>query len=179
MYSPQLIDVDWYHDNRGSFCELFNYRRFLREFGVDFEVKQSNLSISSKHVFRGLHFQHPTKQMKVVHCVSGEIIDVVVNLDCVFLGEPLKVEFFHLNPRVALTIPSNFAHGFYACTDTVIVNYLVDQFYSPADEFSLDPRDPQLNISDNLPLEKAIFSQKDLSGYSVDELRGNIFDWFV
>ena len=76
-----LIDSEEFNDSRGSFSENFNLKKFkkiTKRRNINFV--QDNLSISKKGVFRGLHFQYKYPQAKLVSVLSGEIVDVVVDL---------------------------------------------------------------------------------------------------
>ena len=74
-----VIQVDKYKDNRGFFLESYNSKSF-KEIGLDVEFVQDNHSNSSVNVLRGLHYQVEKPQGKLVRCMSGRILDVIVDL---------------------------------------------------------------------------------------------------
>src|ERR1051325_3925238 len=112
-----LIEPDVFGDSRGFFMETWNAARF-REAGLDLQFVQDNQSRSARGVLRGLHFQEPNAQGKLVRCTRGALFDVAVD---VRVGSPTFAKWFGLelseeNKRM-LRVPAGFAHGFCALTD--------------------------------------------------------------
>ena len=143
-----VADFDVRPDDRGLFREWFKHEQILKETKIDFPVKQSNFSISNKGVIRGIHYSlAPEGQSKWVTCVSGEIVDVVVDIRP---DSPTfkKVEFIHLTPEngKAVLIKSGLGHGFMSQADNSGTAYLLRSEYTPRFELSLNPFDSELSI---------------------------------
>ena len=124
---PILKKVSIFNDCRGTFFPL--------QLDTDRWV-QSNVSTSKKWTFRGLHHQlGETAQAKLITVISGSILDFLVDLRRTSFEEAY---FFKLTPGDQLYIPRGFAHGFLALEDDTIIQYLVDNKYSPLTEISFD-----------------------------------------
>jgi dTDP-4-dehydrorhamnose 3,5-epimerase len=127
-----MIDIQKYtqpifKDNRGAFIPI----------KLNMAV-QSNLSINTNsHVFRGMHLQlSPKAQTKYISVLQGRIVDILLDLNK--SSETYKqVQFYILEEGDSLIIPKGYAHGFLTLTDNTIVNYLVDEEYSPDHEVSI------------------------------------------
>ena len=159
-------------DERGFFREWFKQEDVFRETGLNFSVQQANFSMSGKGVVRGIHYSlAPLGQAKWVTCVSGSIVDVVVDL------RPnsrtfKKIEYIELNPKdgKAILIGSGLGHGFISKEDHSGVSYLLTSPYSPAHEFDISPMDKDLGITwidEHDGETKIILSPKDLSAPSL------------
>jgi dTDP-4-dehydrorhamnose 3,5-epimerase len=119
-------------DDRGVFVKLFQDALF-DEFGLETEFSEWACSRSTKGVVRGLHFQvPPAAQDKLVYCLSGEVLDVAVDLR---RGSPSygRFETFPLDGRDfhAVFVPKGFAHGFAVLSDVAVVSYLMSAEFSP------------------------------------------------
>ena len=137
MEQPELITCNVYNDNRGKFAPLsLSYKG---KGVLDKKWIQSNLSISmSKNTIRGLHFQNGEfAQSKLVKVVRGKVLDFIVDLRPESLYH-MNVKFYELDDSVELYVPKGFAHGFITLTDNTIVQYLVDNDYSPENEGCLN-----------------------------------------
>ena len=118
-------------DDRGAFIKTFHKELFIKH-GLETEFAEEYYSVSTKGVLRGLHFQTPPcDHTKMVYCVDGEVIDVVVDLR---VGSPTYGEFeiFNLNSDKAniIYIPKGMAHGFYVCSESATMVYKVSTVYS-------------------------------------------------
>ncbi|MBU2853303.1 dTDP-4-dehydrorhamnose 3,5-epimerase [Acidithiobacillus ferriphilus] len=127
----QLIP-DIRRDERGSFVKTFHQEIFA-DHGLETRFAEEYYSASKKGVLRGMHFQTPpVAHTKVVYCVSGEVVDAVVDLR---IGSPTygQHETFTLNEKKGsiLYIPSGLAHGFYVKSDMAIMLYKVTTVYAP------------------------------------------------
>ena len=158
-----------FQDDRGSFMESFNSKHFNNSLKRDITFVQDNLSISKKGVFRGLHFQYEFPQAKLVSVLSGEILDIVVDLrkSSKTFGDWCTFEISSKNNK-QIFIPEGFAHGFLALQDDTKVFYKVSDFWNPKDEFTLKYNDKKINIE--LPFEPILISEKDKNGLSFDEI---------
>ena len=165
-----IIEPKLFMDARGFFYESYNKKNLDEIIKIAFV--QDNESKSYKGVVRGLHFQLPPfEQTKLVRCVSGKILDVVVDLrkNSKTFGETFSVELSSENNK-QLFIPKGFAHGYQVLSQTAIVNYKVDSFYKPKYDSGIIWNDKDLSIDWN-PDIKPILSIKDLKLISFKELK--------
>ena len=135
MELPVLLKGKCFKDNRGVFTPL----QLKYDEGVlNKEWIQSNISYNPKpYTFRGLHFQiGEHAQTKLIKVISGEIIDFVVDIRPTSPNY-LKVNKFKMKDGDELLVPKGFAHGFITLGFNVIVQYLVDNHYSPENEGSI------------------------------------------
>jgi len=156
-----IVDPTVFVDDRGFFLESFNKARFEEETGVVREWVQDNHSRSSKGVLRGLHFQNPNPQGKLISCLMGAIWDVAVDLRAGSdtFGRWVGTELSSENHR-QLWIPEGFAHGFLTLSGSAEVMYKATAFYEPSCDRSLRWNDPDLNI--DWPMDGApVLSAKD------------------
>jgi dTDP-4-dehydrorhamnose 3,5-epimerase len=158
----RLLKPKVYGDARGFFIETWNRRRYA-EAGLDLDFVQDNLSYSRRGILRGLHFQNPQPQGKLVQVLEGEVFDVAVDIR---LGSPtfgrwhgviLSAENHH-----QFYVPEGFAHGFCVISETALFAYKCTDFYRPDTEHSLRWDDPDLAIS--WPIADPILSAKDQAG---------------
>jgi dTDP-4-dehydrorhamnose 3,5-epimerase len=120
--------------------------------------------MSSYGVMRGLHFQRPPfTQSKLVRCVKGAVLDVVVDIrkGSPTYGKHEAVELTADNHR-QLFIPRGFAHGFSVLSDVAIFQYKCDNFYAPQADGGISISDTSLGIDWRIPADKAILSAKDM-----------------
>jgi len=163
-----IIEPQLFKDERGFFYESYNKNNL----DIDIDFVQDNESKSYKGVIRGLHFQAPPfEQTKLVRCVSGNILDVAVDLrtNSKTYGMFFSIELSSENNK-QLFVPKGFAHGFQVLSETAIVNYKVDNFYNPKSDSGIIWNDKDLSIDWNLDL-KPILSKKDLKLISFKELK--------
>ncbi len=161
---PGLVIIEplIHGDERGYFFESFRKEEFEKHIGkVDFV--QENESKSSRGVLRGLHFQKPPfTQAKLVRAVSGEVLDVAVDIrkDSPTFGKYVSVKLSGENKR-QFFIPRGFAHGFVVLSDEAIFSYKVDNYYAPDFDDGIFYGDPDLNIDWILPDDELKLSEKD------------------
>ena len=169
-----LLEPVTFHDSRGYFFESYNQNDYSNA-GLNFVPVQDNESSSVRGVIRGLHFQNdPHAQSKLIRVIDGEIYDVAVDLrrgsptfgkwHGVILDSVSKMQFF---------IPKGFAHGFSVLSDKAIVMYKCDEYYSPADEGSINALDPSLSIDWKVEAGKDILSAKDMKNPFFAESKHN------
>lgn len=157
-----IIEPQLFKDKRGFFYESFNLNK-LNEINSHSFV-QENESKSRKGVIRGLHFQKPPyTQTKIVRCVKGKILDVVVDLrkESNNFGKSFSIELSSINKK-QLYIPKGFAHGFQVLSNEAVVNYKVDQYYNKISDSGIIWNDKDLSIGWNYAI-KPILSKKDLN----------------
>jgi len=160
-----LIEHQVFEDERGAFFESWN-ERALSAAGIDARFVQENVSRSRRFVLRGLHYQIPHTQGKLVRVLAGEIFDVVVDLrrSSPSFGRSLAVTLDSATAR-SLWVPPGFAHGFLALADDTRVQYKVTDFWSREAERTLRWDDAALGIRWPLPAGTApLLSAKDREG---------------
>jgi dTDP-4-dehydrorhamnose 3,5-epimerase len=163
-----LIEPKLFRDARGHFLESWNRARYA-DVGLDADFVQDNVSRSGRGVLRGLHFQHPQPQGKLVSALTGEVWDVVVDVRA---GSPTfgRWEAFTLSAENArqLWVPRGYAHGFVVRSESAVVGYKCDDFYAPECEQTLLWSDPALGIA--WPVEAPLLSEKDRAGRPLAEI---------
>lgn len=163
-----IIEPKVFGDARGFFMETWNLRQY-RDAGISVPFVQDNISVSRRGALRGLHFQNPNPQAKLVSVLQGEVLDVVVDIrvrsstfgrwEAVQLSSENKRQFY---------IPPGFAHGFAVLSETAMFHYKCTEFYSPKDEMTIHWNDPDLGI--RWPLENPIISDKDAKGLRLKDV---------
>lgn len=159
-----IIDPTVFGDSRGYFFESYNKQRFKDETGLDIDFVQDNESMSSYGVMRGLHFQKPPyAQSKLVRCVKGKVLDVAVDIrkGSPTYGQHVAVELTEDNHR-QFFVPRGFAHGFAVLSQTAVFQYKCDNFYAPQADGGINIKDDTLGIDWQIPMDRAILSDKDL-----------------
>lgn len=157
-----IIEPRIFEDTRGYFFESFSQREFDEKVRPIVFV-QDNESKSSYGVMRGLHFQRPPyTQSKLVRCVKGAVLDVVVDIrkGSPTYGHHVAVELTEENHR-QFFIPKGFAHGFSVLSETAVFQYKCDEFYHPEADGGISILDDSLGIDWRIPVDKAILSEKD------------------
>jgi dTDP-4-dehydrorhamnose 3,5-epimerase len=158
-------------DDRGTFLEWYRFDRLAEVVGHPLALAQANLSTSAKDVVRGIHFADvPPGQAKYVTCVSGAILDVVVDLR---IGSPtfgdweaVPLDDVH---RRAVYLAEGLGHAFCALTDDATVTYLCSAPYRPGHEHGVHPLDTELGI--DWPAGAAMLSAKDAAAPTLAEAR--------
>ena len=168
-----LLEPKVYGDARGFFLETWN-RRALADLGITADFVQENHSRSARGVLRGLHYQLPQAQGKLVRVLGGEIFDVVVDLRAASpsFGRWHGLSLSAASPRM-LWVPAGFAHGFLVLSEFADVLYAVTDHYTPQAEHTLAWNDPALAIE--WPLAAAgvtapLLSAKDAQGLALDRV---------
>jgi dTDP-4-dehydrorhamnose 3,5-epimerase len=158
-----IIEPQVFGDERGFFMESWNADAFARA-GIDAHFVQDNHSRSAKGVLRGMHFQNPGAQGKLVRVVAGAVFDAIVDLrrSSPTFGQWFALELSAANKRM-LWVPAGFAHGFLTLEDGTDFLYKCTAPYAPAHEHSLAWDDPAVGIE--WPLDAApSLSAKDAAG---------------
>lgn len=142
-----VIEPRAFQDARGWFLESFNERAFGAA-GLNATMVQANHSHSRLGTVRGLHFQNPNPQIKLVRVVQGEVFDVVVDVrrGSPTFGRSFSVTLSAANRR-QLWVPVGFAHGFCVTSDAADFTYMCSEFYAPATERGIRWDDPALQIA--------------------------------
>jgi dTDP-4-dehydrorhamnose 3,5-epimerase len=154
MLEPSLLS-----DHRGCFTETYHAQRY-RDAGITEHFIQDNCSRSVRNTLRGLHFQEPHAQGKLVMAVEGTVYDVVVDIrkGSPTFGKWHGVELSGTNLH-QMYIPPGCAHGFCVTSETATFLYKCTAYYSPSDERGILWNDPTLGIL--WPISKPILSSKD------------------
>jgi dTDP-4-dehydrorhamnose 3,5-epimerase len=154
--TPQVFE-----DQRGSFFESFRADRYEAH-GIPGRFAQDSVSRSRHGVLRGLHFQWPGAQGKLVYVLEGEVFDVAVDV------RPLSPTFrrwaghrLSAGNHAQLWIPEGFAHGFCVLSETALFAYKCTTPYDPASEQSIRWDDPDLAIA--WPIRTPMLSHKDVA----------------
>jgi dTDP-4-dehydrorhamnose 3,5-epimerase len=157
-----VVEPEIHGDARGFFFEAYHQRRYV-EAGIPWPFVQDNISRSARGILRGLHYQHPRAQGKLISVLIGRIWDVAVDIrrGSATFGKWVGVELSEDNRR-QLWIPPGFAHGFCVLSDSADVAYKCTDFYAPEHEHTILWNDPQLAIP--WPVEQPRLSAKDLAG---------------
>lgn len=165
-----LIEPKAHLDSRGFFLESWQQERYTALGIPDAPWAQDNASLSHRGVLRGLHFQFPHPQGKLITVLQGQIFDVAVDIR---KGSPqfgkwtsaiLSSENLH-----QLWIPKGFAHGFLVLSEKALVSYKASDFYHPEEEQSLLWNDPEIGIQWPQEVTPSL-SQKDEKGLLLKDI---------
>ena len=162
IFEVKIIEPIVHLDDRGYFCETFKDNEFCENICNTIFI-QDNESKSSYGVLRGLHYQLPPfSQSKLVRVIYGKVLDITVDIreGSPTFGKHVSVELSDENKR-QLFIPRGFAHGYVVLSNKAILNYKVDNYYTPECEGSVYFNDQLLNIDWKVKLEEIILSSKD------------------
>ena len=158
---PELVVIEpkVFGDSRGYFLESWNQARY-RDAGLPLGFVQDNLSKSSRGVLRGLHFQEPKAQGKLITVLEGEVFDVAVDIrvGSPRFGKTATMTLSGENKR-QVYIPPGFAHGFCVLSEAALFMYKCTELYVPEAEGGILWNDPDLGI--RWPIEQPTLSSKD------------------
>ncbi|MYL98813.1 dTDP-4-dehydrorhamnose 3,5-epimerase [Novosphingobium sp. FGD1] len=170
---PLIIEPRVFGDERGFFMESWNTDAFARA-GLDLAFVQDNHSRSRRGVLRGMHFQNPESQGKLVRVVNGAVFDVAVDLrrSSPTFGKWAGVELSARNKRM-FWVPEGFAHGFLTLEDDTDFLYKCTAPYAPEHEHSLAWDDPEVGIEwplDGFDASELNISAKDKVGTRLSDI---------
>lgn len=153
-----IIEPQIHGDERGFFMETYQKKRY-EELGIPTLV-QDNLSFSRQGVLRGLHFQNPSPQGKLVHVLKGEVFDAAVDIRT---SSPTFKKWFGLvlseDNKKQFWIPQGFAHGFCVLSQEALFTYKCTDYYNHETEMGILWNDPQIGI--DWPIKDPVLSEKD------------------
>jgi len=163
-----VVEPRQFGDARGWFMEGWHRERYARH-GIGPDFVQSNLSRSAQGVLRGLHYQWPNPQGKLVSVLEGEVWDVAVDIRRVSpqYGRWTAAVLSEENRR-QFWVPPGFAHGFVALSGTALVSYLCTTPYDPEADAAVAWDDPQLAI--DWPVARPLLSAKDAAAPRLDDI---------
>jgi dTDP-4-dehydrorhamnose 3,5-epimerase len=166
-----IVEPTVFSDGRGFFWESYHKTRY-RELGIAVEFVQDNLSFSGKGALRGLHYQYPFGQAKLVQVLFGHVFDVAVDIrrGSPTFGRWVGVDLSHENKRQVF-IPEGFAHGFCVLSDTGLFSYKCSDLYSPDHEGGVLWSDPDIDI--DWPIREPLLSEKDMKNPRLRDIRAD------
>lgn len=167
-----IIEPTVFGDERGFFFETWQKERYEAA-GIQGEFAQDNVSFSRKGVLRGLHFQNPHGQGKLVSVLQGEVFDVAVDIR---IGSPTFGQWTGVvlsgeNHR-QFWIPAGFAHGFCVTSETALFSYKCTDRYAPECEGGIAWNDPKIGVE--WPLLDVTLSAKDKVYPCLHDIRADV-----
>ena len=163
-----IVEPQVFGDERGFFMETWNGRRY-EDAGLPGRFVQDNLSYSAHGVLRGLHFQNPQPQGKLVSVLSGEVFDVAVDIR---VGSPTFGEWtgttLSADNKRQFYVPPDFAHGFVVTSEVALFFYKCTDYYSPSSEGIVLWNDPEIGIE--WPVERPTLSDRDRTAPPLREI---------
>ena len=169
-----IIEPRIFGDDRGFFFESYNEKSFAEKTGISPKFVQDNHSLSLKNVLRGLHYQIQEPQGKLVRAVSGEVLDIAVDIrrSSPTFGQWASCLLSAENKR-QFWIPEGFAHGFVVLSDSAEFLYKTTNYYAPQYDRVILWNDPDLGVDWQLKGEP-ILSAQDQAGKRFKE--ADLFD---
>ena len=162
-----IIQPDIFKDSRGFFMETFHREKYAAK-GLDHPFVQDNLSYSTHGTLRGLHYQYPNAQAKLVQALKGEVYDVAVDIrqGSPYFGKWVGAVLSEENQQ-QLYVPPGFAHGFCTLSEQADFLYKCTDLYAPGDEYGIAWDDPDIAIE--WPEIDCLLSEKDLGNPKLSE----------
>jgi len=160
-----IVEPEVFEDDRGFFFETQHRDKFAAA-GIDATFVQDNHSHSVKGAVRGLHYQEPRAQGKLIRVVNGEVFDVAVDIrrGAPTFGRWIGVALSSANRR-QLWVPPGFAHGLCVLSDEADVIYKVTDVYSPENDHAIAWNDPAIGI--DWPVTEPRLSKRDAEAPSL------------
>lgn len=157
--SVLILEPRVFSDGRGQFLETWSRQRYI-DAGIEDEFVQDNVSYSVKGTLRGLHFQNPDGQGKLVQALEGQVFDVAVDIK---KGSPTFGKYVSTilskDNHKQMYIPPGFAHGFCVLSDYAMFSYKCTDYYNKSSEGSVLWNDPDIAI--DWPIKEPLLSDKD------------------
>lgn len=154
-----IIEPKVHGDSRGFFVETWHLERY-EGLGMPSRFVQDNLSFSAHGILRGLHFQHPNAQGKLVYVLQGEVFDVAVDIR---IGSPTFGQWtgtiLSENNKRQMYVPAGYAHGFCVTGPHALFAYKVTEFYDAEADGGILWSDPDIAV--DWPILQPALSEKD------------------
>ncbi|MBF0160319.1 MAG: dTDP-4-dehydrorhamnose 3,5-epimerase [Magnetococcales bacterium] len=159
-----LIKPDIFEDFRGQFVETY-HEEIYQQKGIGVHFKQDDISVSSKHVLRGIHGDY--ENWKLISCHHGKLYIIVIN-NRNESNQYRHWQSFILSDRNRhqLLVPPGFGNGYLVLSDMAIFHYKQSSYYNPKGQFTLRWNDPELGLW--WPAKNPLVSQRDELGHFVD-----------
>lgn len=168
-----LIQPQVFGDSRGWYCPEVEFNEFETATGIKLQPTQIASSFNAqKGILRGLHYQKPNSQAKLVQVVSGSVLDVAVDLrqNSPSFGRHIEI-ILTADQHLQFYIPAGCAHGYIALAENTRFTYLVAQgAYDSRSEHGVNPFDPELKIDWRLPREEILLKDRDLQWPNLKDL---------
>lgn len=163
-----VVEPQVFGDSRGFFYESYNEAKY-RATGIERKFIQSNVSRSARGVLRGLHFQWPNPQGKLVSVLEGEVYDVAVDIrrGSPSFGRWTGVMLTAENHR-HFWIPEGFAHGFCVVSEHATFSYQCTELYDAKADGSVRWDDPAIGV--DWPVSSPLLSEKDANAPLLAEM---------
>jgi dTDP-4-dehydrorhamnose 3,5-epimerase len=167
-----VIEPQIFGDSRGFFLETYSRERY-RAAGIAEDLLQDNLSLSRRGVLRGLHFQNPAPQGKLVTVLQGAVFDVAVDIrrSSPTFGKWYGATLSDENQK-QLWVPPGFAHGFCVTSATALFTYKCSAYYAPENEHTIRYDDPAIAIP--WPISDPQLSDKDRNASNLSEMNPDV-----
>ena len=154
-----------FKDNRGTYFEVFNKKKWKKVFNLDF-VEEDNV-ISKKNVFRGIHGD--SKNWKLTSCTSGKILSIIVNLDKKSKHFGKSEKFLLTNSNFQILIPPNYGNSYLILSKNATYHYKQTEYYSGVkNQFTYNIHDPFFNIK--LPTRNIKMSKRDSNANFINKI---------
>lgn len=153
-----IIELEKKNDNRGFFVRTFDLNEFKKN-DIDFDIVQASVSYNKKKgIIRGIHYQDPYPENKLVQCITGSIWDVIIDIreDSDTYKKWFGIE---LDNNTMLYIPKGFAHGFQTLEDDTLILYYIGEYYHPECGKTIHWNSPEYDIK--WKMKPSIISNKD------------------
>ena len=172
-----ILEPAVFGDLRGFFYEAWNAERFGKA-GLPTHFVQGNVSLSARHVVRGLHYQWPRPQGKLISVLQGEVFDVAVDLrrGSPSFGKWDSVVLSAENKR-QIWIPEGFAHGFAVLSESAVFSYLCTDVYMQEVDAGVRWNDPAIGIE--WPVDEPLLSDKDRRAPLLEDISEDRLPVFV
>jgi dTDP-4-dehydrorhamnose 3,5-epimerase len=166
-----IIEPAVFGDARGMFYESWHAKKFA-DAGINADFVQANVSVSARGVLRGLHYQWPNPQGKLVSVLEGEVYDVAVDIR---RGSPTFGQWtgvmLSAENRKSFWIPEGFAHGFAVLSERATFSYLCTALYDREADAGVRWDDPSIGV--DWPLSNPELSDKDSKAPLLNEIAPN------
>jgi len=158
-----LIKLEVFEDHRGEYTETYNEELYKKS-GINVKFVQDDISVSIKHVLRGIHGDSET--WKLISCLYGKLYLVVVDCDkdSKYFGKWQSFVLSEKN-RMQVLVPPNYGNGHLVLSSKAIFHYKQSTYYNPEKQFTFKWDDPQFDIW--WPVNSPILSQRDEAGHYV------------